>query len=60
MKEIRDESNEHEINTINRKEIQKDALSALQNLGFKVAEAQSTIDKILTNTIYCISYIFYH
>ena len=49
MKEIRDESNEHEINTINRKEIQKDALSALQNLGFKVAEAQSTIDKILVN-----------
>ena len=30
-----------------RKEIQQDALSALQNLGFKTAEAQSTIDKIL-------------
>lgn len=49
IKEIRDESNEHAINIINRKEIQKDALSALQNLGFKTAEAQSTIDKILVN-----------
>ena len=35
------------MNIIKRKEIQKDALSALQNLGFKSAEAQSTIDKIL-------------
>ena len=45
--EIRDEGNEQAVNIIKRKEIQKDALSALQNLGFKSAEAQSTIDKIL-------------
>lgn len=45
--EIRDEGNEQSANIIKRKEIQKDALSALQNLGFKSAEAQSTIDKIL-------------
>ena len=45
--EIRDQGNEQSINIIKRKEIQKDALSALQNLGFKSAEAQSTIDKIL-------------
>ena len=45
--EIRDESNEQSVNIIKRKEIQKDALSALQNLGFKSAEAQSAIDKIL-------------
>ena len=45
--EIRDEGNEQSVNIIKRKEIQKDALSALQNLGFKSAEAQSTIDKIL-------------
>ena len=36
--EIRDENNE---------EIQQDALSALQNLGFKSVEAKSTIDKII-------------
>ena len=45
--EIRDEGNEQSVNIIRRKEIQKDALSALQNLGFKSAEAQRTIDKIL-------------
>ena len=45
--EIRDEGNEQSVNIIKRKEIQKDALSALQNLGFKSAEAQFTIDKIL-------------
>ena len=45
--EIRDEGNEQSVNIIKRKEIQKDALSALQNLGFKSGEAQSTIDKIL-------------
>ena len=45
--EIIDEGNEQSVNIIKRKEIQKDALSALQNLGFKSAEAQSTIDKIL-------------
>ena len=45
--EIRDEGNEQSGNIIKRKEMQKDALSALQNLGFKSAEAQSTIDKIL-------------
>ena len=44
---IRDEGNEQTVDIIKRKEIQKDALSALQNLGFKSAEAQSTIDKIL-------------
>ena len=47
INEIRDDSNEHTINIIKRKEIQQDALSALQNLGFKTAEAQSTIDRIL-------------
>jgi Holliday junction DNA helicase RuvA len=46
-KEIRDESDEETVNIIKRKEIQQDALSALQNLGFKTAEAKSTIDKIL-------------
>jgi len=45
--EIRDEGNDQSMNIIKRKEIQKDALSALQNLGFKSAEAQLTIDKIL-------------
>jgi len=45
--EIRDEGNEQSGNVIKRKEMQKDALSALQNLGFKSAEAQLTIDKIL-------------
>jgi Holliday junction DNA helicase RuvA len=44
---IRDEGNEQTVDIIKRKEMQKDALSALQNLGFKSAEAQSTIDKIL-------------
>ena len=48
INEIRDESNEQTINIIKRKEIQQDALSALQNLGFKTTEAQSTIDKILS------------
>ena len=47
IKEIRDESNEQTANIIKRKEIQQDALSALQNLGFKTAEAKSTIDKVL-------------
>ena len=47
INEIRDDSNEQTINIIKRKEIQQDALSALQNLGFKTAEAQSTIDRIL-------------
>ena len=46
-KEIKDNSNEQTINIIKRKEIQQDALSALQNLGFKTSEAQSTIDRIL-------------
>ena len=45
--EIRDENNEQSLNNIKRKEIQQDALSALQNLGFKSVEAKSTIDKIL-------------
>ena len=45
--EIRDENNEQTLNIIKRKEIQQDALSALQNLGFKSVEAKSTIDKIL-------------
>ena len=45
--EIRDENNEQALNIIKRKEIQQDALSALQNLGFKSVEAKSTIDKIL-------------
>ena len=46
--EIEDESSEQTIGIIKRKEIQQDALSALQNLGFKPAEAKSAIDKILT------------
>ena len=46
--EIKDESSEQTIGIIKRKEIQQDALSALQNLGFKPAEAKSAIDKILT------------
>ena len=45
--EIRDEDSEQTLNIIKRKEIQQDALSALQNLGFKLAEAKSAIDKIL-------------
>ena len=45
--EIRDENNEQTLNIIKRKEIQQDALSALQNLGFKSAEAKNAIDKIL-------------
>ena len=45
--EIRDENNEESLNIIKRKEIQQDALSALQNLGFKSVEAKSTIDKIV-------------
>ena len=45
--EIRDESDEQSGNVIKKKEMQKDALSALQNLGFKSAEAQLTIEKIL-------------
>ena len=47
IKEITDKSNEQTVNIIKRKEIHQDALSALQNLGFKTAEAQSTLDKIL-------------
>ena len=47
IKEIRSESNEQTINIIKRAEIQQDALSALQNLGFKTTEAKTTIDKIL-------------
>ena len=47
INEIRDNSNEQTINIIKRKEMQQDALSALQNLGFKTVEAQSTIDRIL-------------
>ena len=47
IKEIKDDNNEQTINIIKRKEVQQDALSALQNLGFKTAEAQNTIDKIL-------------
>ena len=46
--EITDGSGEETIGIIKMKEIQQDALSALQNLGFKPAEAKSTIDKILT------------
>ena len=46
--EIKDESSEQTIGIIKRKEIQQDALSALQNLGFKPAEAKSAIEKILT------------
>lgn len=45
--EIRDENNEQTFNIIKRKEIQQDALSALQNLGFKSVEAKSAIDKIV-------------
>ena len=45
--EIRDENNEQTLNIIKRNEIQQDALSALQNLGFKSGEAKSAIDKIL-------------
>ena len=45
--EIRDENNEQTLSIIKRKEIQQDALSALQNLGFKSVEAKSAIDKIL-------------
>ena len=45
--EIRDENNEQTLNIIKRKEIQQDALSALQNLGFKSVEAKNAIDKIL-------------
>ena len=45
--EIRDEDSEQTLNMIKRKEIQQDALSALQNLGFKSVEAKSAIDKIL-------------
>ena len=41
--EIRDENNVQTLNIIKRKEIQQDALSALQNLGFKSAEAKSAI-----------------
>ena len=46
--EIKDESSEQTIGIIKKKEIQQDALSALQNLGFKPTEAKSAIDKILT------------
>ena len=46
--EIKDESSEQTIGIIKRKEIQQDALSALQNLGFQPADAKSAIDKILT------------
>ena len=45
--EIRDENNEQTLNIIKRKEIQQDALSALQNLGFKSVEAKSALDRIL-------------
>ncbi len=46
IKEIGNKSSEQTVNIIKRKEMHKDALSALQNLGFKTAEAQSTLDKI--------------
>ena len=46
--EIKDDSSERTSGIIKRKEIQQDALSALQNLGFKPTEAKSAIDKILT------------
>ena len=49
IKDTMDEANEQTAQIIKRKEIQQDALSALQNLGFKTAEAKSTIDKILVN-----------
>ncbi len=45
--EIKDDSSERTSGIIKRKEIQQDALSALQNLGFKPTEAKSAIDKIL-------------
>ena len=45
--EIRDENNEQTLNIIKRKKMQQDALSALQNLGFKTVEAKRAIDKIL-------------
>ena len=45
--EIRGGNDEESLNIIKRKEIQQDALSALQNLGFKSVEAKSAIDKIL-------------
>jgi len=45
--EIRDENSEQASNIIKRKEIRQDALSALQNLGFKSVEAKNTIDKIV-------------
>ena len=41
--EIRDENNEQTLNIIEK--IQQDALSALQNLGFKSVEAKSAIDR---------------
>ena len=47
INKIRDEAIEENVSIIKRKEIQKDALSALQNLGFRSVEAKSTIDKIL-------------
>jgi len=43
-----DGNTEQTLNIIRRKEIQQDALSALQNLGFKSVEAKNTIDNILT------------
>ena len=46
--DTKDGTTEQTIGIIKRKEIQQDALSALQNLGFKPAEAKSAIDKILT------------
>ena len=52
INEIRDVGNKQSDNIIKRQEIQKDALSALQNLGFKSSEAQSTIDKILERAEY--------
>ena len=45
--ESSDQTNEQALDIIKRKQIQQDALSALQNLGFKSVEAKSTIDKIL-------------
>ena len=48
INEIKDGSSEETIGIIKKKEIQQDALSALQNLGFKPAEAKSAIEKILT------------
>ena len=46
--EIKDGISDQTIGIIKKKEIQQDALSALQNLGFKPTEAKSAIDKILT------------